>query len=177
MAVLEVKVIRSPLVHSPAYATALIVNALLLVGQVMVHDEYPGDDDCAPRAVIVVPVAVPATTHPAAVQAFVVDAVQVFSTHVCADPEAAVADMVYPASQLLQSTVAVSHNVPADPVARVGVPFEQVQVLGEHDTVLKAPFVPHVADPLPVYPAVHVTVTDSPVVPVNIEIERKRKEI
>ena len=192
MAVLEVKVINSPLVHVPAYATALMAKAALLVGQVMVHDEYPGEGDCTPSAVIVVlvgepatthpaavhalvvdavqvfsgaeientpslvgqvmvhdeypvagdcvprtvtlvPVAVPATTQPAVVHALVVDAVHVFSMHVCADPEAAVADMVYPALQLLQSAVSVvSHNVPAVPVARVGVPLGQVQVLAAH---------------------------------------------
>jgi len=73
-----VRAIKSPLVHSPAYATALIVNALLLVGQVMVHDEYPGEGDCTPSAVIVVLVGEPATAHPAVVHALVVDAVQVF---------------------------------------------------------------------------------------------------
>ena len=133
----------------------------------MVQDEYPVADDCAPRAVTVVPVAVPPTTQPAVVHALVVDAVQVFSTHVCADPEAAVADMVYPALQLLQSTVAVSHNVPAFPVARVGVPLGQVQVLATHVGVLKVPLVLQVAVPLPLYPELHVTVTVAPVVPVR----------
>ena len=54
------------------------------------------------------------------------------ATQVCADPETAVADIVYPALQLLQSTVSVSHNVPADPAAIVGVPFGQVHILATH---------------------------------------------
>ena len=56
-----------------------MAKAALLVGQVMVHDEYPGEGDWTPSAVIVVLVGEPATTHPAAVHALVVDAVQVFS--------------------------------------------------------------------------------------------------
>ena len=96
--------------------------------------------------------------------------VQVLAMQVCADPDAAVADIVKPEEQTLQSTVAVSHNVPADPVARVGVPFGHVHVFAAHVNVLKAPFVPHVAVPLPVYPMLHVTVTVCVVVPV------KRKE-
>ena len=132
----------------------------------MVQDDHPGAADCAPRAVTVVPVAVPATTQPAVVHALVVDAVHVFSMHVCADPEAAVADMVYPALQLLQSTVAVSHNVPPNPVAKVGVPPGQVQVFAAHVGLLKVPLVLQVAVPLPLYPVSHVTGTVAPVVPV-----------
>ena len=63
-------------------------------------------------------------------------AVQESTLHVCADPEAAVADIVYPASQTLQSTVAVSHNVPPEPDAIVGVPYGQVHVLAAHVNVL-----------------------------------------
>ena len=146
------RAIKSPLVHSPAYATALIVNALLLVGQVMVHDEYPGEGDCTPRAVIVVLVGEPATMQPAVVHALVVDAVHVFSMHVCADPEAAVAESVYPVLQLLQSTVEVSHKVPPDPVGIVGVPPGQVQELASHDmeflkmNVFLAPYAPTIAN-------------------------------
>ena len=149
------------------FSVAEIENTPSLVGQVMVHDEYPVAGDCVPRTVTLVPVAVPATTQPAVVHALVVDAVHVFSRHVCSDPEAAVADMVYPALQLLQSTVAVSHNVPAFPVARVGVPLGQVQVLAAHVGVVKVPLVLQVAVPLPLYPEIHVTATVSPVVPVR----------
>ena len=104
-------------------------------------------------------------------------AVHVFSLHVCADPEAAVADMVYPALQLLQSTVAVSHSVPPNPVAKVGVPPGQVQVFAAHVGLLKVPLVLQVAVPLPLYPELHVTETVAPVLPVRdngkerIEIE------
>ena len=149
------------------FSVAAIVNASSLVGHVMVHDEYPVADDCVPRTVTLVPVAVPATTQPAVVHALVVDAVHVFSMHVCADPEAAVADMVYPALQPLQSTVAVSHNVPAFPVARVGVPLGQVQVLATHVGLVKVSLVVQVAVPLPLYPEIHVTVTVSPVEPIR----------
>ena len=62
--------------------------------------------------------------------------VHLLTSHVCADPEAAVVDSVYPSLQLLQSTVSVSHNVPADPVAKVGEPLGQVQVLAVHVSVL-----------------------------------------
>ena len=49
--------------------------------------------------------------------------------HVCR-PVPAAAESVYPTPHLLQSTVSeVSHNVPLDPDAIVGVPFGQVQVL------------------------------------------------
>ena len=90
-----------------------------------------------------------------------------YAIHVCADPEAAVADMVYPALQLLQSTVAVSHNVPPNPVAKVGVPPGQVQVLAAHVGLLKVPLVLQVAVPLPLYPVSHVTGTVAPVAPVK----------
>ena len=90
-----------------------------------------------------------------------------YAIHVCADPEAAVADMVYPALQLLQSTVAVSHNAPPNPVAKVGVPPGQVQVLAAHVGLLKVPLVLQVAVPLPLYPEIHVTVTVSPVEPIR----------
>ena len=90
-----------------------------------------------------------------------------YAIHVCADPEAAVADMVYPALQLLQSAVSVSHNVPAFPVARVGVPLGQVQVLATHAGLSKIPLVVQVAVPLPLYPEIHVTVTVSPVEPIR----------
>ena len=56
--------------------------------------------------------------------------VHVLATHVCAEPEAAVADMVYPVLQTEQSTVSVSHNVPPVPDDVVGVPLGQVQVFG-----------------------------------------------
>ena len=85
--------------------------------------------------------------------------VQEAAVHVCADPDAAVADIVYPASQTLQSTVAVSHNEAPDPVAIVGVPLGQVQVLAVQVNVLKVPPVLHVAVPLPVNPSLHVTIT------------------
>jgi len=78
--------------------------------------------------------AAPVAATPVAVTPFVHP--HVLTTQVCAEPEAAVADMVYPASQLLQSTVAVSHNVPPDPVASVSVPSGQVQELGTQDKVL-----------------------------------------
>ena len=55
-------------------------------------------------------------------------AVHVFTLHVCADPAAAVAEIVYPELHALQSTVASSHNVAPDPDDVVGVPFGQVQV-------------------------------------------------
>ena len=100
--------------------------------------------------------------------------VQVLAMQVCADPDAAVADIVKPEEQTLQSTVAVSHNVPADPVARVGVPFGHVHVFAAHFNVLKAPFVPHVAVPLPVYPMLHVTVTVCVVVPVKRKEEKMK---
>ena len=48
---------------------------------------------------------------------------------VCADPDTAVAEIVYPTLHALQSAVAVSHNVPPDPVANVGDPLGQVQTL------------------------------------------------
>jgi len=133
----------------------------------MTHEDHSGAADCVPSTVTVVPVAVPATTQPAVVHALVVDAVHVFSRHICADPEAAVADMVYPALQLLQSTVAVSHNVPAFPVARVGVPLGQVQVLATHIGLSKVPLVLQVAVPLPLYPELQLTATVFPVVPVR----------
>ena len=149
------------------FSGAEIENTPSLVGQVMVHDEYPVAGDCVPRTVTLVPVAVPATTQPTVVHALVVDAVHEFSRHICADPEAAVADMVYPALQLLQSAVAVSHNVPAVPVARVGVPLGQVQVLAVHVSVLKVPLVLQIAVPPPLYPAIHVTGTVASVVPIR----------
>ena len=86
-------------------------------------------------------------------------AVQELILHVCADPDAAVPDIVYPTLQTEQSTVAVSHNVAPEPVAIVGVPLGQVQVLAVHVKVLKALFVPHVAVPPPLYPVLHATVT------------------
>ena len=98
-------------------------------------------------------------------------------TQVCC-PVAGAADNRYPALQALQSSAElVPHNVPADPVARVGVPLGQVQVLAAHVNVLKVPLVLQVAVPLPLYPELHVTVTVAPVVPVRkngknrIEIE------
>ena len=93
-------------------------------------------------------------------------AVQESTLHVCADPDTAVADIVYPASQTLQSTVAVSHNEAPDPVAIVGVPLGQVHVLAEQANALKVPPILHVAVPPPVYPVLQVTVTFCPVVPV-----------
>ena len=77
--------------------------------------------------------------------------------HICDPPAAAVAESVYPVEQEEQSTPATSQRVPADPVATVGVPFEQVQVLAEHfTTLLKRPFVPHVAVVLREYTYPHV---------------------
>ena len=62
--------------------------------------------------------------------------VQEAALHVCADPDAAVADIVYPTLHALQSTVDVSHNEAPDPVAIVGVPLGQVQVLAVQVNVL-----------------------------------------
>ena len=98
--------------------------------------------------------------------------VQESTLHVCADPDTAVADIVYPASQTLQSTVAVSHNEAPDPVAIEGVPLGQVHVLAEQVNALKVPPVPHVAVPPPLYPVSHVTVTVCPVVPARREKKR-----
>ena len=181
-----VVLVGEPATTHPAAVHALVVDAVQvfsgaeientpsLVGQVMVQDEYPVAADCVPRTVTLVPVAVPATTQPALVHALVVDAVHVFSMHVCADPEAAVADMVYPALQLLQSTVAVSHSVPPNPVAKVGVPPGQVQVLAAHVGLLKVPLVLQVAVPLPLYPELQLTATVSPVLPIRKK-EREEK--
>ena len=90
--------------------------------------------------------------------------VQVLALHVCADPEAAGADIVYPALQALQSSAElVPHNVPTDPVATVFVPPGQVQVLAAQVTVLNVRVAAvHVAVPLPLYPASQVTVTAVP---------------
>ena len=55
--------------------------------------------------------------------------VQVSALHVCADPDAAVAEIVYPVLHALQSTVASSHNVAPDPDDVVGVPFGHVHIL------------------------------------------------
>lgn len=50
--------------------------------------------------------------------------------HVCADPEAASAEIVYPASHTLQSTSAsISQSVPSLPSYTVAVPLGQVQIL------------------------------------------------
>ena len=76
-------------------------------------------------------------------------AVQVLALHVCAEPDAAVAEIVYPALHTLQSTVDVSHRVAPEPVPMVGVPFGQVQISAVQVNVLKTPFVPHVAVPPP----------------------------
>ena len=82
-------------------------------------------------------------------------------------PVAGDAEILYPLSHALQSTVdVVSHSVAPEPVATVGEPFEQVHVLARHVNVLNLPLVPHVAVPPPAYPALHVTVTVCVVVPV-----------
>ena len=52
--------------------------------------------------------------------------VQVLASHVCADPEAAAADNVYPSAHTLQSTVSLSHSVAPVPSNTVGVPNGQV---------------------------------------------------
>ena len=52
--------------------------------------------------------------------------------HVCADPETAAADNVYPVEQALQSSVDVSQYVAPVPSNTVGVPFGQVHVLTLH---------------------------------------------
>ena len=79
----------------------------------------------APLEVQAVPVAATPFVHP-----------HVLTTQVCAEPEAAEAEIVYPGLQAEQSTVAISHNVPPDPVATVFVPPGQVQELGAQDKVL-----------------------------------------
>ena len=78
--------------------------------------------------------AAPVAATPVAVTPFVHP--HVLTTQVCAEPEAAEAEIVYPGLQAEQSTVAISHNVPPDPVATVFVPSGQVQELGTQDKVL-----------------------------------------
>ena len=56
-------------------------------------------------------------------------AAHVFASHVDKVPAAAATDRAYPALQAEQSTSASdAHNVPPNPVAKVGVPFGQVHV-------------------------------------------------
>ena len=82
-------------------------------------------------------------------------------------PHVAIPPPVKPESQL---TVTVCPVVPVMLLLAALLEFAMlpvaVHVLAAHASVLKAPFVPHVAIPPPVYPSSHVTVTVCPVVPV-----------
>ena len=78
-------------------------------------------------------------------------AVQVLALHVCADPAAAVAEIVYPVLQAEQSTCPlVSHNSPSVPVDTVLVPSVQEQVLTIHVCAVPAAAVAEI-----VYPVSH----------------------
>ena len=78
--------------------------------------------------------------------------------HVCDPAAAAVAEIVYPVSHVEQSTPATSQRVPAVvPVATVGVPFGQVQVLPTASTTNAASVVGQVMAH-DAYPAAAVTV-------------------
>ena len=92
--------------------------------------------------------------------------VQVLASHVCADPEAAVADNVYPSEHTLQSTVAVSQSVAPDPAAIVGVPFGQVHILATQvGTDFHCKSEPHTVVPEPDHPGSHVTMIWSSIIP------------
>ena len=92
--------------------------------------------------------------------------VQVLALHICADPEAAAADNVYPSEHTLQSTVAVSQSVAPDPAAIVGVPFGQVHILATQvGREFHCKSEPHTVVPEPDHPGLHVTVTLSPIMP------------
>jgi hypothetical protein len=95
----------------------------------------------------------------------------VFATHVCADPEAAAADNVYPTEHMLQSTVDVSQSVAPVPSNKVGVPNGQVHILATqvgrefHCTFVEGKFEPHTVVPEPDHPGSHVTMIRSSIVP------------
>ena len=61
---------------------------------------------------------------------------QEIALHVCAEPDAAAVDIVYPASHALQSMVGMSHNEAPVPDAIVGDPLGHVHMLAVQDNVL-----------------------------------------